>query len=351
MRRAAVGLMSMRGAAKAAAQQGMGAAGWSLEATLLPVSGLFPDWAEPTFFRNAAPGRETAMGFAHDGGRRRASAGAVALEWSEVEKDFRQVGKADDATPESHPSRARREKGENYFLMNPVYTKEYVESVKPKHIPPMTFRDRAAFATVQVMRFFFDKLTGYGPNMDEKKWLRRVLFLETVAGVPGMVGGMLRHLRSLRTMQRDHGWIHTLLEEAENERMHLLTFLQLRQPGPLFRATVLFTQGVFFNLFFTAYLFSPSFCHRFVGYLEEEAVKTYTHCLHDIDTGKLPSWQNKKVPEIAIKYWLLKPEATLRDLILAIRADEQCHSHVNHTFSSMPSDQTNPFDKNSHTVP
>ena len=41
---------------------------------------------------------------------------------------------------------------------------------------------------------------------------------------------MLRHLRSLRRMNRDHGWIHTLLEEAENERMHLLTFVQLKQP-------------------------------------------------------------------------------------------------------------------------
>ena len=68
-------------------------------------------------------------------------------------------------------------------------------------------------------------------------------FLETVAGVPGMVAAMLRHLRSLRTMRRDNGWIHTLLEEAENERMHLLTFLQLRQPGPLFRGAVLVTQG------------------------------------------------------------------------------------------------------------
>lgn len=43
-----------------------------------------------------------------------------------------------------------------------------------------------------------------------------------VAGVPGMVGGMLRHLRSLRTMSRDHGWIHTLLEEAENGTPSLL---------------------------------------------------------------------------------------------------------------------------------
>ncbi len=53
---------------------------------------------------------------------------------------------------------------------------------------------------------------------------------------------MLRHLRSLRRMDRDHGWIHTLLEEAENERMHLLTFLKLRQPGPIFRLSVILTQ-------------------------------------------------------------------------------------------------------------
>ena len=33
-------------------------------------------------------------------------------------------------------------------------------------------------------------------------------------GVPGMVGGMLRHMKSLRTMKRDHGFIHTLLEDA-----------------------------------------------------------------------------------------------------------------------------------------
>ena len=62
------------------------------------------------------------------------------------------------------------------------------------------------------------------------------------SGVPGMVGGMLRHMRSLRSMKRDNGWIHTLLEEAENERMHLLTFLQLRQPGLLFRGAVLLAQ-------------------------------------------------------------------------------------------------------------
>ncbi|CAN0464320.1 unnamed protein product, partial [Hapterophycus canaliculatus] len=73
--------------------------------------------------------------------------------------------------------------------------------------------------------------------------LNRVIFLETVAGIPGMVAGALRHLTSLRRMRsRDHGWIHTLLEEAENERMHLLTFLKLKQPGPIFRFAVMISQ-------------------------------------------------------------------------------------------------------------
>eukprot|EP00878_Enallax_costatus_P035022 GHUV01038985.1.p2 GENE.GHUV01038985.1~~GHUV01038985.1.p2 ORF type:complete len:117 (+),score=34.27 GHUV01038985.1:32-352(+) len=94
-----------------------------------------------------------------------------------------------------------------------------------------------------------------------------------------MVGGMLRHLKSLRRMQRDNGWINTLLEEAENERMHLLTFLEMRKPGPLFRANVMIAQGIMFNMLFMAYLVSPKYCHALVGYLEEEAVKTYTHAL------------------------------------------------------------------------
>lgn len=37
--------------------------------------------------------------------------------------------------------------------------------------------------------------------------------------------------------------------------------------------------GMFVTVFGIAYVISPRFCHRLVGYLEEEAVKTYTHCL------------------------------------------------------------------------
>lgn len=56
--------------------------------------------------------------------------------------------------------------------------------------------------------------------------------------------------------------------------MHLLSFLKLYEPGLLMKVLVIGAQGVFYNAFFLAYLASPRTCHRFVGYLEEEAVIT-----------------------------------------------------------------------------
>lgn len=96
--------------------------------------------------------------------------------------------------------------------------------------PNPQFRDHVAFRLVGTARAFFDKISGYEPDkpMSAEKWLDRFIYLETVAAIPGMVAGALRHLQSLRLMRRDNGWIHTLLEEAENERMHLLTFIKVR---------------------------------------------------------------------------------------------------------------------------
>ena len=153
-----------------------------------------------------------------------------------------------------------------------------------------------------------------------------------------MVSAMCRHMRSLRTMQRDNGWIHHLLEEAENERMHLFVFLRMKQPGILFRMLVLIAQGVVFNNFLLLYLISAKTAHRMVGYLEEEAVRTYTHCLEDLDKGNLKDWSNLKASELAIEYWNLPKDASFRDVLLSIRADEAVHREVNHRFASIPKD-------------
>lgn len=139
--------------------------------------------------------------------------------------------------------------------------------------------------------------------------------------------------------------IETLLEEAYNERMHLLTFLSLAKPGPLMKIMIIGAQGVFFNSLFIAYLISPRTCHRFVAYLEEEAVLTYSLAIQDIEEGKLPAWENLMAPDIAIKYWKMpEGERTMKDLLLRVRADEAKHREVNHTLSNLNQEvDHNPF--------
>ncbi len=191
------------------------------------------------------------------------------------------------------------------------------------HRIPVCFRDRLAYGLVKFMRYFADAFFA-------KRYGNRAVVLETVAAVPGMVGGALQHLRALRRMESDRGWIHVLLDEAENERMHLMTFIEIARPSRLERLLVTVAQGVFFNLFFLLYVLSPRTAHRVVGYLEEEAVYSYTEYLAGVDDGSYP---NVPAPQVAIDYWKLAPGTLLRDVIVVIRADEAHHRDVNHQFA------------------
>uniref|UniRef100_K3WC84 Alternative oxidase n=1 Tax=Globisporangium ultimum (strain ATCC 200006 / CBS 805.95 / DAOM BR144) TaxID=431595 RepID=K3WC84_GLOUD len=257
----------------------------------------------------------------------------------------------ENGTSVSHFMLKRIPKADDLIWENPiphaVYNLDEIEHIEKTHHDPKKLHEKAALVAVKALRTGFDVMSGYrGPGgaMTERDWLNRCLFLETVAGVPGMVAGMVRHLRSLRAMRRDYGWIHTLLEEAENERMHLLIFMNMKQPGWIFRLGVLGAQGVFFNAFFLTYLVSPRTCHRFVGYLEEEAVKTYTGLLKDIEDGHVEAWNNMQAPLIARNYYKLPEDAQVLDMIKCIRADEANHRDVNHTFASLDQKNgVNPF--------
>lgn len=224
------------------------------------------------------------------------------------------------------------------------YSKVEVESVQQTHLEPRTGWDKAAYSGVRLIRLFFDVGSGYafGP-VTEKKLLRRIVFLETVAGVPGMVAASLRHLKSLRRIQADQGWIQTLLDEAENERMHLMVFKELANPGLLMRSTVAVSQLIAWNAFFGFYLISPSACHRFVGFIEEEAVHTYTGAIELLRAGKLPQFENMSCPQSGIEYWGLDKDAKMLDLLLAVRADEAHHRDVNHALASIKETDPNPF--------
>ena len=191
------------------------------------------------------------------------------------------------------------------------------------HHCPEKFSEHIAFRIVRFLRFFADAFfsTRYG---------HRAVILETVAGVPGMVGGMLQHLRSLRSCKNDDGWIKALLDEAENERMHLMVFIEIAQPNWFERFLIISVQMIFFFFYALAYMFMRKTAHRFVGYLEEEAVISYTRYLEELDSGKI---ENVKAPTIAINYWNLSSDARLREVIVAVREDEAKHRDVNHSFA------------------
>jgi ubiquinol oxidase len=110
-----------------------------------------------------------------------------------------------------------------------------------------------------------------------------------------------------------------------------MTFIEVAKPTLFERFVIVSVQWVFYLFFFALYLVSSKTAHRVVGYFEEEAVISYTHYLAEIDEGRSP---NVAAPGIAIRYWNLPADATLRDVVIVVRADEAHHRDVNHGFAN-----------------
>ncbi len=189
---------------------------------------------------------------------------------------------------------------------------------------PKNFSDFFALSMTKFFRLIADTFFA-------KRYGHRAVVLETIAGVPGMVAGMLIHLRSLRSMQTGYGeQIREMLAEAENERMHLMFFIEIAKPNAFERFLVIAAQGVFMTFYLFMYIFFPKTSHRMIGYFEDEAVKSYTEYLNLVESGKV---MNIRAPKIAIDYYNLHKDAQLSDLITSVRADEMHHAEVNHNYA------------------
>ena len=195
--------------------------------------------------------------------------------------------------------------------------------MKYTHKTVNSISDGVAYGLVKFFRFFADTFFA-------KRYGNRAIVLETVAAIPGMVAGVFQHLWCLRKIKNDHGWIKLLLEEADNERMHLMTFIEIAKPNWFERVIIFFAQMIFVVLYTIIYLISMRTAHRFVGYLEEEAVVSYIHYLEAIDDGSI---ENVSAPEIAVEYWNMPTNATLRDVVIVVCKDEEDHRDVNHFLS------------------
>ena len=194
-----------------------------------------------------------------------------------------------------------------------------------KHFEPKNLSDKIAFVFTKFLRLMAD-------TFFKKRYGHRAVVLETIAAVPGMVAGMLVHLKSLRKIEDDRGWIKILLDEAENERMHLMTFIHIAKPTPIERFIIMIAQFIFIITYGIIYLVSQRTAHRIVGYFEEEAVISYTEYLNELESGTIP---DQPAPEIAINYWNLPLHSTLKDVVRVIRDDEAGHRDVNHSFADI----------------
>jgi hypothetical protein len=220
-------------------------------------------------------------------------------------------------------------------------------SAKRKH-KPKTISDKIAYYFMKSLYHSFNILTGYrekNPSPKSLEW--RLIILESFAGVPGFLAAGFRHFASLRNLKRDHGSIFTFLEEAENERMHLLVCLKMFRANLPTRILVILAQITMTPILMIAYIVHPKLLHRFVAYLEETAVYTYSNILdHMEQEGTLlhAEWKNLPAPEIAKNYWKLDPKrATWEDCLRHMLADEAHHRNVNHTFADLPKNAPNPF--------
>ena len=82
---------------------------------------------------------------------------------------------------------------------------------------------------------------------------------------------MLIHLKSLRSMKTGYGPSNKRdAAEAENERMHLMFFIEIAKPNLLERCLVIAVQV--FSCFLHRYVhLFPKTSHRMIGYFENES--------------------------------------------------------------------------------
>jgi len=184
--------------------------------------------------------------------------------------------------------------------------------------------DAFALSMTRFFRFIADTFFA-------KRYGHRAVVLETVAGVPGMVAGVWMHFKSLRKMKVGYGeQIREMLAEAENERMHLMFFIEIAKPNYFERFIVLFSQMIFGLFYVFMYVFFTRTAHRMIGYFEDEAVKSYTEYLEMVESGKV---ENIPAPKLAISYYGIGSDSKLSDLIRCVRADEEHHSETNHNYA------------------
>lgn len=265
-------------------------------------------------------------------------------------EDDRNNKKANDSSSTKKLYKEEKVADHSWRQLNHIWTDKEIKNqmaTKDQKHQPVTTSDHIMSNIMKFMYVSFNTITGYrheNPTAKSIEW--RLIILESFAGVPGFLAAAFRHFYSLRTLKRDHGSIYTFLEEAENERMHLLVCLKMFKANRITKALVIAAQVSMTPFLMLVYTISPPAMHRFVGYLEETAVETYSNIIENCETPGTNlnrEWSQLEAPPIAKTYWNLPEDASWITCLKHILADEAHHRDVNHTFADLPADAENPF--------
>lgn len=237
-----------------------------------------------------------------------------------------------------------------YTLRNKIWSDDELEDVlktAKQHYEPQTIGQHLQYGILRGAYNIFNFVTRFDKSDPTPQSMKiRLILLESIAGVPPFIVAGYRHFRSLRNLSYDGGRIYTHLEEAENERMHLVSCMQVFEAGALMKASVYGAQFVLTPFCWFFCLVSPRSMNRFVGYLEELACETYSTVLskvNDPSTKLYAAWHETSAPPVAIEYWQLPENATWPDVLRYIYADETNHRDINHTFADISVNARNPL--------
>lgn len=146
---------------------------------------------------------------------------------------------------------------------NHVWEKEEIQERMDtlyKHTP-VTMADKIMHKIMYGSYVTFNALTRFNvQNPSPQSCVWRLILLESVAGVPGFLAASHRHFSAIRHLKRDFGWINTLLEEAENERMHLMICMKMFDAGLITRAVVVAAQLLMTPFLAGLYAVHPKAC-------------------------------------------------------------------------------------------
>lgn len=222
---------------------------------------------------------------------------------------------------------------------NEAYTEAYLESVVPVHQLPRRWYERAAWRWLLAVRTVVGLLTGtFGRSqrVSERQLARRAMMLNCDGQATALSAVVIGHCRSMVRNTSDSGWVHTLAAEVECMRAQYAIWAALSPPSTMERIFDLMLTLNLLTQCCIVYLVAPSIIHAYQVYRAGEDLFWLGTTRHMLGRpGRLPTWEQAKAPGPAHAFYALPPDASFKDVLRRMMADEASLRAINHQLAGL----------------